>query len=51
MARYFFSLEDGRQLAEDEGEELANDEAAREVGLEIARDWPGISATPMMPVS
>jgi hypothetical protein len=38
MARYFFSLEDGRQLAEDEGEELANDEAAREAGLEIARD-------------
>jgi hypothetical protein len=47
MARYFFSLEDGRKLAEDEGEELANDdegeelandEAAREVGLEIARD-------------
>ena len=38
MARYFFSLEDGRQLAEDEGEDLPNDEAAREVGLEIARD-------------
>ena len=38
MAQYFFSLEDGSKLAEDEGEELANDEAAREVGLEIARD-------------
>jgi hypothetical protein len=38
MARYFFSLEDGSKLAEDEGEDLANDEAAREVGLEIARD-------------
>ncbi len=38
MARYFFSLEDGSKLAEDEGEDLPNDEAAREAGLEIARD-------------
>jgi hypothetical protein len=38
MARYFFSLEDGSKLSEEEGEDLANDEAAREVGWEIARD-------------
>jgi hypothetical protein len=38
MAQYFFSLEDGRKLSEDDGEDLANDAVAREVGLEIARD-------------
>ena len=38
MARYFFSLEDGRNLSEIEGEDLASDEVARDVGLEIARD-------------
>ena len=38
MTRYFFSLEDGRKLSEDKGEKLADDEAARAVGLEIARD-------------
>ena len=38
MARYFFSLENGHKLSEDEGEDLPNNEAAREVGLEIARD-------------
>jgi hypothetical protein len=38
MPRYFFSVEDGRKISEDEGEDLANDEAARATGLEIARD-------------
>ena len=38
MAQYFFSLENGRKLSEDDGEDLANDKAAREVGLEVARD-------------
>lgn len=38
MPRYFFSLEDGSKLSEDEGEDLADDEAARAVALEIARD-------------
>jgi hypothetical protein len=38
MAQYFFCLEDGCKLSEDDGEDLADDEAARKVGLEIARD-------------
>ena len=38
MPRYFFSLEDGSKLSEDEGEDIADDEAARGVALEIARD-------------
>jgi hypothetical protein len=46
MARYFFSLEDGRKLSDEQGEELPCDEAARAVGRQIARDLAGSNENP-----
>jgi hypothetical protein len=46
MARYFFSLEDGRKLSDELGEELSCDEAARAVGRQIARDVAGNNENP-----
>lgn len=34
MPRYFFDIEDGRDVVDDEGEDLPDDRAARIAGLE-----------------
>jgi hypothetical protein len=38
MPRYFFSLENGNPVSEEEGEELADDKAAWAEAAEIAHD-------------
>ena len=46
MPLYFFSLEDGRKLSDDIGEDLADDEAARAAGLQVARELAHAKANP-----
>lgn len=35
MPRYFFHVENGHRIGDEEGEELADDEAARSAGVQI----------------